>query len=172
MISKLSIRNFKCLREVQTDLERFTVFVGPNASGKSSILQGMDLLCRSFRDQEGGVNAKLLQEVSKGSKDSMKSPSKPGDKVANGPSPLVPPDVVELAAKCGGKAYRYRTPSISASAPHNIMGGFGTTQGQEWQGEGCGVGPELNSKSWERWSPDHGDQSPLPHSVLLRLEGV
>ena len=50
MISRVSIRNFKCLRDVQIDLERFTVFVGPNASGKSSILQAVDLLCRAFRD--------------------------------------------------------------------------------------------------------------------------
>jgi energy-coupling factor transporter ATP-binding protein EcfA2 len=48
MISKVSIRNFKSLRDVQVDLERFTVFVGPNGSGKTSVLEGLDLLCRSF----------------------------------------------------------------------------------------------------------------------------
>jgi AAA15 family ATPase/GTPase len=49
MIGKVSIRNFKRLRDVQIDLERFTFFVGPNASGKSSVLQGLDLLCRILR---------------------------------------------------------------------------------------------------------------------------
>ena len=48
MISKVSIHNFKCLRDVQIDLERFTIFVGPNASGKSSILQGLNLLVGRF----------------------------------------------------------------------------------------------------------------------------
>lgn len=38
MINKVTIRNFKCLRDVQIDLERFTVFVGANGSGKSSVL--------------------------------------------------------------------------------------------------------------------------------------
>jgi predicted ATPase len=38
MINNVSIRNFKCLRDVQIDLERFTVFVGSNGSGKTSVL--------------------------------------------------------------------------------------------------------------------------------------
>lgn len=49
MISKVSIRNFKCLRDVSVDLERFTVFVGANGSGKTSVLQALDLLCRTFQ---------------------------------------------------------------------------------------------------------------------------
>ena len=69
MISKVSIRNFKCLRDVQIDLERFTVFVGPNASGKSSILQGLNLLCLSFRGQEGTLEEELLAAISRGSND-------------------------------------------------------------------------------------------------------
>ena len=88
MISKASIHNFKCLRDVQIDLERFTIFVGPNASGKSSILQALNLLCRSFAEQsdERGESW-LLQAVSRGST-----------------------DYVELAAECGGKGYRFRRP--------------------------------------------------------------
>ena len=41
MISKVTIRNFKCLRDVTVDLERFTVFVGANGSGKTSILSAI-----------------------------------------------------------------------------------------------------------------------------------
>jgi predicted ATPase len=41
MITKLSLRNFKCLRDVQIDLERFTVFVGANGSGKTSVLEAI-----------------------------------------------------------------------------------------------------------------------------------
>ncbi len=49
MIEKVSIKNYKCLQDVQIDLERFTVFVGPNASGKTSILEAIDLLCEACR---------------------------------------------------------------------------------------------------------------------------
>jgi len=38
MITQVSIKNFKCLRDVTVNLERFTVFVGANGSGKTSIL--------------------------------------------------------------------------------------------------------------------------------------
>jgi AAA15 family ATPase/GTPase len=60
MIRKTSIRNFKSLRDVCIDLKRFTVFVGPNASGKSSILQGLNLLCRTFRTPSGGEENEIL----------------------------------------------------------------------------------------------------------------
>jgi hypothetical protein len=46
MIKKVSFRNFKALRSVDLSLERLTVIVGPNASGKTSILQGLYYLSR------------------------------------------------------------------------------------------------------------------------------
>ena len=49
MIENLSIRNFKVLREVDLKLRPLTVIVGPNASGKSSILQAIWLLRESLR---------------------------------------------------------------------------------------------------------------------------
>lgn len=45
MIRKVVIRNFKCLRDVAIDLERFTVFVGANGSGKTSILEAIEWAC-------------------------------------------------------------------------------------------------------------------------------
>jgi predicted ATPase len=47
MIEKVEFRNFKALRDVSLDLERFTVLVGPNASGKTSVLEGLDYLARA-----------------------------------------------------------------------------------------------------------------------------
>ena len=41
MIHKVRIQNFKCLRDVSVDLERFTVFVGANGSGKTSVLEAI-----------------------------------------------------------------------------------------------------------------------------------
>lgn len=41
MIHKVHIQNFKCLRDVSVELERFTVFVGANGSGKTSVLEAI-----------------------------------------------------------------------------------------------------------------------------------
>ncbi|MFP4599348.1 MAG: AAA family ATPase [Persicimonas sp.] len=46
MISHVHIQNFRCLRDLEIDLEPLTVFVGPNASGKSSILDALDPTAR------------------------------------------------------------------------------------------------------------------------------
>src|SRR5437868_1814353 len=47
MIQSASFRNFKSLRHVDVEFERLTVFVGPNASGKTSILEGLHLLSQA-----------------------------------------------------------------------------------------------------------------------------
>jgi len=51
MIEKVEFRNFKALRDVSLDLERFTVLVGPNASGKTSFLEGLNYLARAGSEQ-------------------------------------------------------------------------------------------------------------------------
>src|SRR3954468_13786044 len=93
MIGKVSFRNFKSLHDVHVDLERFTVFVGPNASGKSSILQALDLLCRTYRmDHLKNMEDEITQGLSRG---------------ATSP--------VELAVEATGHWYRYRTRSQDGS---------------------------------------------------------
>ncbi len=47
MIHSIRLQNFKGIRDVEVGLERLTVFVGPNGSGKTSILQGLELLAQS-----------------------------------------------------------------------------------------------------------------------------
>jgi len=56
MITHLSIRNFRCLENIELPLGPLTAFVGPNGSGKTSILRAIDLVLgdvwpslRSFR---------------------------------------------------------------------------------------------------------------------------
>ena len=44
MIDRVHFENFKSLANVTIDLGRFTVLVGANGCGKSSVLQGIDLL--------------------------------------------------------------------------------------------------------------------------------
>jgi predicted ATPase len=123
MISKASIRNFKCLRDVQIDLERFTVFVGPNASGKSSILQALDLLCRTFRTYPPQqIEAGLLGSLSRGAT-----------------------EPIELAAESDGKAFRYRTqfPSPLPTSPHSAQ--------PTWNGTGAGIATSLAVSNWQPW---------------------
>jgi predicted ATPase len=43
MIKKFSLRNFKCHRDTQLELGRFTMLVGDNASGKTSVLDALAL---------------------------------------------------------------------------------------------------------------------------------
>lgn len=43
MIQSIRFENFRCLRDVQLALEPLTVLVGPPGSGKSTVLDGMDL---------------------------------------------------------------------------------------------------------------------------------
>ncbi len=44
MIQRASFRNFKSLENVDLDFERLTVIVGPNGSGKTSVLQALTFL--------------------------------------------------------------------------------------------------------------------------------
>jgi predicted ATPase len=43
MIHSVRFENFRCLREVELSLEQLTVLVGPQASGKTTVLDGLDL---------------------------------------------------------------------------------------------------------------------------------
>ncbi len=47
MITKLRVKNFKALRDVEVQLTPIHVLIGPNDSGKTSILDALAALCRS-----------------------------------------------------------------------------------------------------------------------------
>jgi predicted ATPase len=51
MLSRIKIKNFRCLREISLDLAPMTFIVGPNGSGKSSILMALQLLKQSIGTQ-------------------------------------------------------------------------------------------------------------------------
>lgn len=143
MLSKVSIKNFKSLRDVTVDLERFTVFVGPNASGKTSILQALDLLCRYYRmEQPTNVGREITHGLTRG---------------AGEPA--------ELAVEDDGvKWYRYRTRS-----PETQSGGGRNVLRPAWDGSGRGVST-VPSREWKEWNGIPNSPSPLPQSVFLRLE--
>jgi predicted ATPase len=48
MIKRLRVKNFKALRDVEIDLTPIHVLIGPNDSGKTSILDALAALCRSL----------------------------------------------------------------------------------------------------------------------------
>ena len=56
MLTRLKVRNFKCFDDVDVELGRSVVFVGPNNSGKTSALQALalwDLGLRSWNAKRG-----------------------------------------------------------------------------------------------------------------------
>ena len=58
MITNITLENFKCFRQVSINPKRLTVLIGPNGTGKSSVLQALLLLKQSV----GGVGMKIQGE--------------------------------------------------------------------------------------------------------------
>ena len=55
MLRRLAVKGFKSLADVEVDFPRLTVFFGPNAAGKSNLLDAIQALsrigtCRTIAD--------------------------------------------------------------------------------------------------------------------------
>ena len=50
MIRRIQVLNYRCLRYVDVSLDRFHVLIGPNASGKSTLLDAIAFLGDLVRD--------------------------------------------------------------------------------------------------------------------------
>ena len=50
MITNITLENFKCFRHVSINPKLLTVLIGPNGTGKSSILQALLLLKQSVEE--------------------------------------------------------------------------------------------------------------------------
>lgn len=55
MLNSLRFRNFKALRRVDLTLERLTILVGPNSSGKTTVLEGLHHLTRLAAEEPRDV---------------------------------------------------------------------------------------------------------------------
>jgi predicted ATPase len=70
MIKQIQIENFRCIKEVQIDLEPLTILIGPNASGKSSILRalqpGWQLSQSDVWEQQPQLPVKIIKNFSEG----------------------------------------------------------------------------------------------------------
>jgi predicted ATPase len=68
MITRAKFENFKALRDVEITFDsRLTVLVGPNGSGKTSVLQGLQFLGRFARDNEGPHRFRVSEQRDRGS---------------------------------------------------------------------------------------------------------
>lgn len=50
MIDKVHIKNFKCLRDLDLEFKKLTILMGPNNSGKSTVLQALAFLAQQTGD--------------------------------------------------------------------------------------------------------------------------
>lgn len=146
MITQVSIKNFKCLRDVRVKLEPFTVFVGENGSGKTSFLQALDLLCRTFGPPDNTFPVLLAQP--RQLDEEYKQNCYYGAK-----------EEVELSCQSGETQFRYRT----RQAPQQID----IATGRLPPGAGAEFAKIGNPQDWKRWMPQ---QNSLPIPVWLRLD--
>lgn len=59
MLSRLNLRNFKAFEELNLDFRPITLLLGPNNSGKSSIIAAPRLLVQTSESQDSGVSLLL-----------------------------------------------------------------------------------------------------------------
>lgn len=151
-ITPVSIKNFKCLRDVTVNLEPFSVFVGANGSGKTSFLQALDLLCRTFRppDPKPGLPGQAGFPVQPGQLD--------GEFESNRSYGAT--EEVELSCQSGKTHFRYRTLSPPQQHQHKQPGRVLPSAGAEFATDG-------NPLDWKPWQHQHGT---LPNPVWLRLD--
>lgn len=90
MIDKVWFRNYKLLRSVELDLERLTVLVGPNASGKSTVLEGIQRM-RSELMRDGNLDP-MTEERTKNSLRISRTPVDvpPADQPLSDTIPVIP----------------------------------------------------------------------------------
>lgn len=61
-LNKISLKNFRCFEEIQVDLNReYTVLVGVNGAGKSSLLDGIAVALGSYIAGFDGISSNRIQ---------------------------------------------------------------------------------------------------------------
>ena len=75
LLNKVTIKNFKAIEETEIDLAPFTVIVGANGSGKSSVLQAMHWMFQSGRNLSIDTNNDARKGSTLSEKDATYMPS-------------------------------------------------------------------------------------------------
>jgi predicted ATPase len=146
MITQVSIKNFKCLRDVTVKLEPFTVFVGANGSGKTSILQALDLLCRTFRVEktEPGYHGKMIELEMEFQQNRYHGTT----------------EEVELSFEMSENHFRYQALSLAQQIEKRQKSHVEIGDGPEFANHG-------DPLIWKQLEPQNGM---LPNPVWLRLD--
>lgn len=76
LIQELRVQNFGCLRDVEVELDPFTVLVGPNDSGKSMLLRAIEHISFSLNREDGWNSVfpdadRFMETTFRGSGDTM-----------------------------------------------------------------------------------------------------
>ena len=63
MLRKVRIQNFKSLKDVTLELQKVNLLIGPNNSGKSNFLKGLELWGKSILDETNGKFIKTKEDL-------------------------------------------------------------------------------------------------------------
>ncbi|MET3129657.1 putative ATPase [Arcicella rosea] len=63
MLRKVRIQNFKSLKDVTLELQKVNLLIGPNNSGKSNFLKGLELWGKSILDETNGKFIKKKEDL-------------------------------------------------------------------------------------------------------------
>lgn len=85
LLTKVTIKNFKAIEETELDLAPFTVIVGANGSGKSSVLQALHWMFQSGRNPSVEARKKNTEGTTLSEKDATYMPSPDYRNAGNGP---------------------------------------------------------------------------------------
>jgi len=103
MLTRIKIRNFKSLRDVEVDLPPMTVLFGPHAAGKSNLLDAVQTISRSGTER---THADALSEPIRGNP--VEFFSFPSGGMPDLLSQRSAEFTFEANLKCGKQPYRYR----------------------------------------------------------------
>ena len=67
MLKRIRIQGYKSLEDVEVSLSQLVVLFGPNAAGKSNLLDALQLLSKlgTSRDAEGGIRSTLSRQAAR-----------------------------------------------------------------------------------------------------------
>jgi energy-coupling factor transporter ATP-binding protein EcfA2 len=108
VLDSLRIENFRGLEDVVLDkLSDINIIVGPNNSGKTSILDAIDILSKTKTDAISHLDCETCERVITKSSQAQQSPSRPNRPPQPQPSTLVVPEVAARAEDTREGSRRY-----------------------------------------------------------------
>jgi len=148
MLEKIHFQNFKNLKDVQCELGQLTVIVGPNACGKTSLLEGMHYL------------SQLVPRHSVDDIDYLFQGSRWFDKLHSGDGS----DAMMLACFSEGDETDFKASTSQAAVDRQRLGDSG------WYGGLIGTTPDSNQVSFEPLRDGNKAAKAIKSLAFLHLE--